>query len=204
MDMFLYRFPATIPYITAIGATQGPEFNQPEIACTSQTGGLITTGGGFSIYFPRPSYQDAAVQAYLSRAPNLPPTSMFNSKGRGYPDVAILGHNYRVFIAGQEYVLSGTSASSPVFAGFITLVNNNRAALGKPPVGFINPTLYQLAAKNSPVFNDITVGENNCCAGEPNKQVCCKYGFNATVGWDPLTGLGSVKFPLLLQELSRI
>lgn len=197
-------FPATVPYITAIGATQGPEVGQKEIACSSSTGGLITTGGGFSIYFSRPSYQDAAVQNYLNTAPNLPPLSMFNSKGRGYPDVAALGHNYLVVISGQTYILSGTSASSPVFAGFITLVNNRRATMGKPPIGFINPALYMLAAQKSPVFNDITQGENNCCAGQPGQLVCCQYGFNATTGWDPLTGLGSVKFPLLLQALASV
>jgi tripeptidyl-peptidase-1 len=197
-------FPATCPYVTAVGATQGPEFGQPEIACSSSTNGLITTGGGFSIYFPRPSYQDSAVKGYLANAPGLPPTSMFNSKGRGYPDVAVMGHNYQVVIAGSTYILSGTSASSPVFAGFITLINSQRASVGKSPIGFLNPTLYQLGNQKSPVFNDITKGENNCCAGNPGQITCCQYGFNATTGWDPLTGLGSVNFPQLLQALTRV
>ncbi len=197
-------FPATCPYVTAVGATMGPEAGQPEVACTSDNGGLITTGGGFSIYFKRPSYQDAAVKQYLANAPNLPPTSMFNANGRGYPDIAVLGHNYQVVIGGNTYSVSGTSASSPVFAAFITLINNYRASIGKGPVGFINPALYQFAAQKKPVFNDITVGENNCCAGSPGSQVCCQYGFNATAGWDPLTGLGSVRFPQLLQALAQI
>jgi tripeptidyl-peptidase-1 len=197
-------FPATCPYVTAVGATMGPEFGQPEVACTSNNGGLITTGGGFSIYFKRPAYQDAAVKQYLANAPNLPPTSMFNANGRGYPDVAIMGHNYQVVIGGSTYILSGTSASSPVFAGFVTLINAYRASIGKGPVGFLNPTLYQLHAQNSPVFNDITSGENNCCAGNPGQITCCQYGFNATAGWDPLTGLGSVKYPQLVQALARL
>jgi tripeptidyl-peptidase-1 len=197
-------FPATCPYVTAVGATMGPEFGQPEVACTSNNGGLITTGGGFSVFFPRPSYQDAAIKQYLTTAPNLPPSSMYNTAGRGYPDVALLGHNYQVVIGGGTYTVSGTSASSPVFAGFVTLINNYRASIGKGPVGFINPALYQFAAQKKPVFNDITVGENNCCAGSPGSQVCCQYGFNATAGWDPLTGLGSVRFPQLLQALAQI
>jgi len=37
-------FPASAPYVTAVGATQGPESDDPEIACQSQEGGVITTG----------------------------------------------------------------------------------------------------------------------------------------------------------------
>jgi tripeptidyl-peptidase-1 len=188
-------FPATSPYVTTVGATQGPEDGKPEIACSSSTGGLITTGGGFSITFPRPSYQDAAVLGYLQNGPNLPPTSMFNAQGRGYPDVAALGHNYQVVIGGKTYIESGTSASSPVFAAMVTLVNGMRFTAGKGPIGFLNPNLYSLGGQSSSVFNDITVGENNCCAGNPGSQVCCQYGFNATTGWDPLTGWGSINFP---------
>jgi hypothetical protein len=79
---------------------------QPEVACSSATGGVITTGGGFSFYFPRPSYQvspnfsesnsdqNAAVNTYLQTAPNLPPSNMFNGQGRGYPDVALAGESW--------------------------------------------------------------------------------------------------------------
>ncbi|KAL6080160.1 Prokumamolisin, activation domain containing protein [Balamuthia mandrillaris] len=201
---FSPSFPATSPYVVAVGATQGPEFGHPEIACMSNAGGLITTGGGFSIHFNRPSYQDQAVQTYFKTAPNLPPLSKFNSKGRGYPDVALLGHNYVVVIGGQSYVLSGTSASSPVFAGMITLINDMRFNNGKGPLGFINPTLYQLGYQKSPAFNDVKIGENNCCAGNPGQQVCCPLGFNATAGWDPLTGWGSVNFPLFSKSLATL
>jgi tripeptidyl-peptidase-1 len=197
-------FPATSPYVTSVGATQGPEFGSPEIACSSNTNGLITTGGGFSIFFSRPAYQNAAVQNYLQNGPNLPPLSQFNSQGRGYPDVAILGHNYEVVIGGQTYIESGTSASSPVFAGMVTLINDYRISNGKSPLGFLNPALYKLGASSTNVFNDITSGENNCCAGEPGQQVCCQYGFNATTGWDPLTGFGSVNFPALLKALGSL
>jgi len=80
----------------------------------------------------------------------------------------------------------------------ITLINNDRLNAKKKPLGFLNPSLYSLGEK---AFNDITVGENNCCAGFPPNIVCCQYGFNATTGWDPLTGLGSPKFPALRAAL---
>jgi len=196
-------FPATSPYVVAVGATQGPEAGNPEIACTSSTGGLITTGGGFSVTFAQPSYQAAVVNNYLKNGPNMPPTSQFNSKGRGYPDVALLGYNYVVYIGGSAQQVSGTSASSPVFAGMLSLINARRLQAGKSSLGFVNPALYKLAASTKGIFNDITSGVNNCCAAE-YFPTCCTYGFTATTGWDPLTGLGSVNFEKLAAALLKI
>jgi len=194
-------FPATSPYVVAVGATQGPESGQPEVACSSATGGIITTGGGFSVTFDVPPYQSAVVSNYLKNGPNLPPSSQFNGKGRGYPDIALLGFNYEVVIAGQQYGVSGTSASSPVWAGFLSLINARRLEAGKPALGFVNPALYKLASTKG-IFNDITTGENNCCAGQ-GSPVCCTYGFTASTGWDPLTGLGSVNFNALSAALLK-
>jgi hypothetical protein len=86
-------YPATSAHVTAVGATQGPESDSAEVACSSATGGVITTGGGFSTVFPQPSYQTTAVQAYLANPNvNLPPTNLFASTGRAYPDVGVMGH----------------------------------------------------------------------------------------------------------------
>jgi len=194
-------YPATVPYVTAVGATQGPEYDQPEIMCSSQTNGLITSGGGFSTVFSTPTYQTQQVSSYLTNGPDLPPTSMFNAAGRGYPDVSLIGHNFLEIIGGSWYQVSGTSASSPTFAGMVTLINGLRLSQNKPSLGFLNPALYQLS---SSIFNDITNGTNNCCAGYPGSQVCCQYGFTAGTGWDPTTGFGSVNFGLLSQALLNI
>jgi tripeptidyl-peptidase-1 len=99
------------------------------------------------------------------------------------------GSNYVVVIGGDEYLLSGTSASAPVAAGLVSLVNSQRLAAGKSSLGFLNQAIYQ----NGDIFNDITSGENNCCAGDSD-QVCCDEGFYATTSWDPLTGFGSIDF----------
>jgi len=191
-------WPASSPYVTAVGATQGPENGTPEIMCSSSTNGLITSGGGFSAVFATPDYQTTQVSNYLSNGPNLPPISQFNSKGRGYPDVAFLAHNYLEVDGGQQYQVSGTSAAAPTFAGFITLINGLRIKAGKAPLGFLNNLLYKMDAS---VFNDITSGTNNCCAGSAGSQVCCKYGFTAGTGWDPTTGFGSANFPALSNAL---
>lgn len=180
-------YPATSPYVTAVGATQGIETKTEEIACASNTGGLITTGGGFSGYYKQPSWQKSAVDDYFKVATS--PAAGYNSEGRGYPDVAMAGHNYQVTVGGQTLIESGTSASTPVLAGMVSLVNSARLASGKPPLGFLNPSLY--SANSSAIFTDVTSGENNCCA---QAQVCCTQGFYAAKGWDPLTGWGSINF----------
>jgi len=193
---FSPSFPATSPSVTALGATQGPEYGGgPEIVCSSGTGGLITSGGGFSTVFAQPSYQADVVNAYLASSVTLPPTGMYNAAGRGYPDLSLVGHNYLVVIGGSLYQVSGTSCTAPAFAGMVSLINDARLNSGKSSLGFLNPALYQFASTQG-IYNDILVGLNNCCAGSP-PTVCCQYGFYATSGWDPTTGFGSVNFNVL-------
>jgi tripeptidyl-peptidase-1 len=197
-------YPATSPYVTAVGATQGPEASSAEVACSSSTSGLITTGGGFSSVWSTPSYQKSFVASYLASSNSsgmMPPSSAYAANGRGYPDVALLGHNYYIIAGGQELIVSGTSASSPVFGAMITLINAKRIAAGKPSLGFLNPALYQLAASNPSIFNDITSGFTNCPASQTVPPPCCQFGWPATQGWDATTGLGSVNFPKLQAAL---
>jgi tripeptidyl-peptidase-1 len=107
-------WPASSPYVTSVGATQGPEFGTPEIACSSKTQGTISSGGGFSNYYARPSWQTAAVTGYLS---TNSPVAGYATTGRGYPDVSLMGNSYYVTIGGKPNYECGTSASSPAFAG---------------------------------------------------------------------------------------
>merc|ERR1712195_346641 len=100
-------YPASSPYVTAVGATQGIESGGPEIACSSKTGGLITTGGGFSAYYQQPKWQSAAVSEYFEVAAT--PKLGYDKTGRGYPDVAMAGHNFEVTVGGQTLIESGTS-----------------------------------------------------------------------------------------------
>lgn len=106
----------------------------------------------------------------------------------------MLGHSYEVVIGGNTYLVDGTSAAAPVFAGVLSLVNSARIKAGKPPVGFANTALYQLAQSNPEAFLDVTTGANNCCGMPQSGSVnCCKNaGFHAAPGWDPVTGLGGV------------
>ena len=42
-------------------------------------------------------------------------------------------------IDGQFHLVYGTSASAPVVASMITLINDARITAGKKPAGFLNP-----------------------------------------------------------------
>ena len=177
----------------------GTRNDEVEVACSSSTGGLVTTGGGFSGYWQRPAYQDDAVGGYLD---HNNPHPGFNANGRGYPDLSNLGHNYLVLINGEtEYLgkplaVSGTSASAPVTAAMLTIINGKRKASGRSYLGFLNPT-YAMVNKPPLIdaFRDIIKGNNNCVesknAGEKIPPVCCETGFSATYGWDPTTGFGT-------------
>ena len=49
--------------------------------------------------------------------------------------------NFLLAVDGNFTLVYGTSASAPVVASIITLINDARIAKGKGPVGFINPTV---------------------------------------------------------------
>jgi len=168
---FMPIFPGGCPYVTAVGGTNFI----PETA-------VFFSGGGFSNYFKQPSYQKAAVEKYLKALPKGVYKGLYNPSGRAYPDVAALGRRYQIWWKGAPVLIGGTSASAPTFAAVVALLNDARLASGKPVLGFLNPLLY---SKGVPGFNDIDVGNNPGCG---------TLGFNATKGWDPVTGLGTPDF----------
>lgn len=108
---------------------------------------------------------------------------------RNFPDVAMLGEpeTFIYINNGSTVDIGGTSESSPLWAGFMALVNQQAAAEGNPPVGFINPAIYRIG--QGPVsiytncFHDITAG-NNFNSQSPNK-------YSATAGYDLCTGWGT-------------
>ena len=190
-------FPASSPYVLSVGATMGqkhlvPSVGEAEIACQSQLGGVITSGGGFSSYYPVPPWQINAQKQYFSSL-TASPAPGYNAQGRGYPDISLLGVDYSVMLNGQIDFVYGTSCSSPVLAGMITLLNSLRARKGLAPVGFMNPTLYSNRASSS--YRDVTSGTNEYCSTNTNPSSALKCnGFAASTGWDPVTGFGSITF----------
>ena len=82
----------------------------------------------------------------------------------------------------------GTSASAPLFAAMLSLVNAERRASGKGPATDVVKKLYEAP---STLFTDVVVGSNYCTSGKPNTAACCPEGYDAGVGWDAVTGRGS-------------
>ena len=126
---------------------------------------MITTGGGFSNFYPQPTYQRSAVSGYFSAAASAgqSPVAGYTAAGRGYPDISLAGYAYKVVIGGALYSISGTSASSPAVAAFFSNINAARIASGRGSLGFLNPTLYAYSSK---FVIDITSGNNLCSAGD--------------------------------------
>ncbi|KAG9240127.1 Pro-kumamolisin, activation domain-containing protein [Calycina marina] len=197
---------ATCPYITSVGATRlydTQTVKDPESAMQADLGEgaeLFASTGGFANYFPAPDYQKSALATYFAEHdPGLPYYTantnatnvganggVYNRAGRGLPDVSANGAAFRAYNNQVDYHWYGTSLSAPIWGSIITLINEERTAVGKGPVGFINPALYA----NPMVFNDIVNGSNPGCNGP---------GFKAVSGWDPVTGLGTPKYPSLLK-----
>ncbi|RYP33645.1 hypothetical protein DL766_003342 [Monosporascus sp. MC13-8B] len=184
---FLAGFPPSCPYVTAVGATMKFE---PEVVAhrpASAGHGAYTSGGGFSNYFPTPEYQRAEVAAYVGGLGPAKYGGLYNASGRAYPDVAAQGLYFAYFWNGTEGVISGTSASTPLLSGIVSLVNDARVAAGRPPLGWLNPWLYSRGYRG---LNDVTSGSAHGCGVE---------GFPAVEGWDPVTGLGTPNFPALVE-----
>lgn len=187
---FRPSFPASSPYVTTVGGTA---FQNP-FRVTDEIVDYIS-GGGFSNVFPRPSYQEEAVAQFLSSSPHLPPSSYFNASGRAYPDVAALSDGYWVVSNSMPIPwVSGTSASTPVFGGLISLINEHRLLSGHRPLGFLNPRLYQ---QHGAGLFDVTRGCHASCLNEEVQG----QGFCSGPGWDPVTGWGTPNFPALLKTL---
>jgi uncharacterized protein (TIGR03437 family) len=198
-------FPASVPEITAMGGT---EFDDSAGGWWS-TSNTVTYGSAIS-YIPEKAWNDSAADNYLASSnggasiffpkpwwqsgPGVP-----NDNVRDVPDIALnasWNHDgYYIYNAGW-YGQAGTSASSPVFAGFIVLLNQylvSKGALSQPGLGNINPTLYRLAQSAPAAFHDIVNGNNivPCMQGTPD---CANgsFGFTAGPGYDLVTGLGSI------------
>ncbi len=183
-------YPASDPYVIAVGGTQLALALNGSIASEA---GWAGSGGGLSNTFARPAWQTGpGVDNILS-----------NGK-RQVPDVALnAGTAYAVWLNGWRIQGGvGTSAATPIWAGLLALGNQLRyaaaGAAGAPPsscatvpgLGDIHQELYQLAAapNGPPAFRDITAGLSN--------------GFATPgPGWDYVTGLGVPDATVLLHTL---
>ncbi|KAE8352298.1 peptidase S8/S53 domain-containing protein [Aspergillus coremiiformis] len=186
------QFPASCPWVTSVGATSR----------TSPERAVYFSSGGFSDYWPRPEWQDAAVSGYLESVGDQY-KGLYNPEGRAFPDVAAQGVNFAVYDKGYLNQFDGTSASTPAFSAIVALLNDARLRAGQPTLGFLNPWLYKEGRKG---LNDIVHGGSTGCDGNSRFGGASDGGpwvpfasWNATEGWDAVTGLGTPDFGKLVQ-----
>jgi subtilase family serine protease len=154
----------------------------------SSANGYVGTSGGISTTYSIPVWQQG-----ISMAANQGSTAM-----RNIPDVALTADN--VFVVadnGGNESVGGTSCAAPLWAGLIALANQQAASDGQPPVGFVNPAIYEIGRESAYAadFHDITTG-NNTWPSSPNN-------FYAAVGYDLCTGWGTPNGPNLINALNR-
>ena len=156
-------YPASSPYVTAVGGTSLLCPNYLYDSSTTETvwnDGTTATGGGISVLFPKPSYQ-----------------SFLPGKYRNVPDIALNADpntGIQLYFNGQiQHGIGGTSMCAPLFAAYLALMTKPTSILS-----FINPLLY-----SNTCFHDITTGSNS---------IGSRGQYYATVGYDNCTGLGSL------------
>ncbi len=147
--------------------------------------GELGSSGGISSVVPLPIWQ----QGIANSSNNASATF------RNVPDVSMPADGINIVLYGANQNTGGTSASAPLWAGYLALVNQQAVAQGKPTVGFPNPSLYSIAktASYNSCFYDITNG-NNAWVSYPTN-------YFAVGGYDLCTGLGSPKGVTLINAL---
>ena len=207
-------FPASIPEVTAVGGTEFadaaghywgadgyavsyiPETTWNDtVACglindIFSTPGILAGGGGLSRRFQKPSWQKGSGYATTPAdgyrdVPDVALAASGDHDAYWFCSQGSCGFWGLVFGGGNSHT-GGTSASTPVFAGIISLVNQYTGSTG---LGNINPILYKLAQSTNDVFHDVQAGDNivpcsDCTDGHS--------GSKAGWGYDQVTGLGSV------------
>ena len=151
------------------------------------------TGGGLSVLFKRPSYQNG-VKNVVGAA-------------RGVPDVSMSGSCTAPVFTYQSFPQSGTPAgwypscgtseATPEFAGIVALADQ----VAGHALGVINPTLYKLAAEKAPGLVPVTAGSNTVTFVQ-NKKTYTIKGFPARAGYSLDDGVGTVNAWYLAYELA--
>lgn len=213
-------FPGSSPYVLSVGATfvsndnSTINFKTPlcsNDSCISSMNEKSiqfddvgwTAGGGFDLYQNNtPTWQFKSVHKYLNSGIKLPDRKRFNINGRAYPDVSAIGHSCPTYIDSKLSKVDGTSCSAPVVSGLLSYINNWLLTNKKIKAGFVNPLLYFLEENCENCFRDVTEGYNWC-----TENVCCDnktdYGFSATKGYDPVSGLGTLNIGSILDYLEK-
>ena len=172
-------WPAAAPYVVAVGGTT---FSQDQKGLLSELA-WSGSGGGISTLWDLPAWQNGLGGIFTKRS---------------YPDVAFnadpqSGQAIYTGAPGQAgwVVIGGTSMSAPQWSGFLALVGEARQKLGKGDLGYLSPLLYKMSVTDlASSLHDVTSGSNGA--------------YQATAGWDAVTGWGSMQADALLNYLKAL
>ena len=195
--------PAGNPWVIAVGGTSINDVNGKPNETVWDQGGGVASGGGVSQLWGSPSWQaqqigSAADQASLAQGYSdgavACPGASSGGSCRQLPDVAAEGDPNTgapgIYLGafGGWGDIGGTSSSSPMWAAMVGLMDKSPACENSGPLGFVAPSLYQVAdnsTEDAASFNDITAGNNDGWGIFGGKD------YQALKGFDMTTGLGS-------------
>ncbi len=153
----------------------------------------LAGGGGRSIIFTRPSYQNGVKNVVGNR--------------RGVPDVSMSAacngsvDTYQSF-GGAPAGWSpscGTSEATPLFAGIVALADQ----VAGHSLGLINPALYKLSAQKARGIVDVTAG-SNAVSFMQGGHLRTVRGYTARTGYDLASGVGTVDAQYFVPELAGL
>jgi subtilase family serine protease len=148
----------------------------------------LASGGGKSILFGRPYYQDG-VRNVVGSSRGVPDISMSGACNGG---VDVYESN-----EGGWSETCGTSEATPLFAGIVALA----AQVAHHPLGLINPALYQMSAKSLPGIVPVTSGNNTVSFTQGGRSYTVR-GYPAQAGYSLVDGVGTVNGALFVPELA--
>jgi len=154
-------------------------------------------GGGKSIYFTRPAYQNS-VAGVVGDARGVPDISM-SAACNGAVDI------YSSF-PGQPAGWSqecGTSEATPEFAGIVALADQKAGH----SLGLINPALYTMSAHRAdyPGLTPVTKGNNTVTFKQNGKWYTIKgFAAGANGSYSLAAGVGTVNALYFVPELAKL
>jgi subtilase family serine protease len=200
--------PASQPFVTGVGGTTlFTDVNsnyEGEQAWNELANDAGATGGGISSYWSIPFFQSTEpISNYVTQNGG-------SSTYRNVPDVSAVadlftGVSVYSKINGGWIIIGGTSVSSPIWAGYVTLMNAGLNYLGLKDVGYFNSLLYAVGSNTTggggdaayDLF-DIIEGTN----GLPANISFGNPGYSAGAGYDNCTGNGSLWAPNFFPQLA--
>ena len=182
--------PAGQPFATGVGGSELTALGPPPTETVWNQFAWGSGGGGISNFWAMPAYQASyGVPGVINSFSSGAPCGVTGQDCREVPDVsasASTRDGYVIYYAGGWTAVGGTSTSTPVWAGLIALADasNANGCSASAPLGFLNPSLYAVAAGSgaADAFRDVTSGDNN-----PSTT----GAYPATPGYDMATGLGT-------------